>query len=651
MQRSVPTVSTAETSGDMSFLVRPPTAPTEEGVLPASEGVALPASEGEVRTPSEQAISPTRVALGAALALRVSDVGNTMARRWWESTDRASFLSPAETERIEQQIVRVGSYATNSLATYLTTGDPTPPDEADTWKGQGTLPLQGIIPLADLTKLNLHWRTAVVEAIQTEAARLGTDSATVEEAIDVARAGCDASLVGMAKNFDTEQRRLQSEIAASNARLTQQQLHDSLTGLPNRLLLLDRLAHALSVSRRRKTAVAVLFVDIDHFKIVNEVVGHSAGDSLLIEVGRRLQRLVRPSDTASRFGGDEFVLLCEDLAAPQPEAVAVAARVIEALSEPFAVAGRELFASASIGIAIGRPGDDPEALISQADAATYLAKWRGRSCYVLYEPAVDEGSARRAELANALHRTLERGELQVYYQPVRRLRSEGLVTMEALLRWSHPGLGPVAPTEFIPIAEDTGLIVGIGSWVLETACNDCRAWREAGHDVGVSINLSGRQLTNTDLVEDVRAVLERTELPPAVVTFELTESVLITTDEGSRAALAALKEMGVRLAIDDFGTGYSSLSYLADLPVDDLKIDQSFISRLGHDDQSLFMVNAVVELAHSLGLIVIAEGVETEVELAELRRTQCDLAQGFLLGKPHPLASPADLEATPEIYR
>jgi EAL domain-containing protein (putative c-di-GMP-specific phosphodiesterase class I) len=223
--------------------------------------------------------------------------------------------------------------------------------------------------------------------------------------------------------------------------------------------------------------------------------------------------------------------------------------------------------------------------------------------------------------------------------------------MEALLRWSHPGLGPVAPTEFIPIAEDTGLIVGIGSWVLETACDDCRAWREAGHDVGVSINLSGRQLTNTDLVEDVRAVLERTELPPAVVTFELTESVLITTDEGSRAALAALKEMGVRLAIDDFGTGYSSLSYLADLPVDDLKIDQSFISRLGHDDQSLFMVNAVVELAHSLGLIVIAEGVETEVELTELRRTQCDLAQGFLLGKPHPLASPADPEATPEIYR
>jgi len=384
---------------------------------------------------------------------------------------------------------------------------------------------------------------------------------------------------------------------------------------------------------------------MDHFKSVNDAVGHSSGDGLLMQVARRLQKLVRPTDTAARFGSDEFVLLCEDLTAPQTEAAAVAGRVIEALSEPFAVAARELFASASIGIAIGRPGDDAEVVMSQADAAMHLAKRRGRARHVLYEPAIDEASSRRAELANALHRTLKHGELQIHYQPVTDLRSQRVVTMEALLRWCHPDLGPVAPVEFIPIAEDTGLIVDIGRWVLETACSDCRAWRDAGHDVGVSINVSGRQLADADLVDDVREALERAGLPPAAVTLELTESILVTSDEGSRVALTALKALGVRLAIDDFGTGYSSLSYLAELPVDDLKIDRSFVSRLGHDTQSLSMIGAVVELAHSLGLIVTAEGVETELELAELRRTGCDLVQGYLLGKPHPLGSTANFEA------
>jgi diguanylate cyclase (GGDEF)-like protein len=540
--------------------------------------------------------------------------------------------------------MRIGSFATTTFSKYLVTGDPTTPEEDATWKGQGTVPLHGIMSLAELTKLNLNWRSAIIEVIYAEAGGLGTDAVTVAEAVDVARAGCDASLVGMAKHFDVEQRRLQSELAAGQARLTHQQLHDPLTGLANRTLLLDRLSHALMASKRRETAVAVLFVDMDHFKSVNDAVGHSSGDGLLMQVARRLQKLVRPTDTAARFGSDEFVLLCEDLTAPQTEAAAVAGRVIEALSEPFAVAARELFASASIGIAIGRPGDDAEVVMSQADAAMYLAKRHGRARHVLYEPAIDEASSRRAELANALHRTLKHGELQIHYQPVTDLRSQRVVTMEALLRWCHPDLGPVAPVEFIPIAEDTGLIVDIGRWVLETACSDCRAWRDAGHDAGVSINVSGRQLANADLVDDVREALERTGLPPAVVTLELTESILVTSDEGSRVALTALKALGVRLAIDDFGTGYSSLSYLAELPVDDLKIDRSFISRLGHDTQSLSMIGAVVELAHSLGLIVTAEGVETELELAELRRTGCDLVQGYLLGKPHPLGSTANFE-------
>jgi diguanylate cyclase (GGDEF)-like protein len=586
-----------------------------------------------------------RVLLGRALASRSRDIGDIQSVRWRNSTDGTSSWGSAEYERIQRRISDIGAFATTAFSTFLVTGRLPTTDEANTWTAPGAAAMQGIVSLADITDITLNWRRAASAKIDEEAKRLGTDGATIAEVQEYARLACDMTLMGLAKSFDAEQQRLQAEVTASEMRLTQQQLHDSLTGLPNRLLVLDRLSHALSTARRHKTSVAVLFVDIDHFKIVNEVAGHSAGDNLLMEVAKRLQRLVRPSDTAARFGGDEFVLLCEDLTEPQAEAVAVAGRVSEALAEPFVVAGRELFASASVGIAIGRSGDDPEALVSQADAATYLAKWRGRACYVLYEPAIDEGSARRAELANALHRTLERGELEVHYQPIKDLRSESLVSMEALLRWSHPGLGPVAPTEFIPIAEDTGLIVGIGRWVLETACSDCRAWREAGNDVGVSVNLSGRQLINSDLVDDVRDVLERTKLPPEVVTFELTESIIVTSDEASRSTLEALRALGVRLSIDDFGTGYSSLSYLAELPVDDLKIDRSFISRLGHDDQSLFMVDAVVELAHSQGLTVIAEGIETELELAELRRTRCDLAQGFLLGRPHPVNEQADLVA------
>lgn len=590
-----------------------------------------------------------RVALGTALSTRVTEVAATVADRWRMSLSARSGtnLEPNYcNEQTEREILRIGSSATVALAKFLTTGEPISEEESATWEVQGSAPLHGVVPLAELTKLTLHWRTVVSGVIEEEAVSLRVDAATLSEVIDIARAGCDSSLVGMAKQYDTEKQRLQAELAAGQARLAHQQLHDALTGLANRPLLLDRLSHALKASERRETAVAVLFADIDKFKTVNEVLGHSAGDSLLVEVAKRLQRLVRPSDTAARFGDDEFVLLCEDLRSPQAESATVARRVIEALSEPFTIGGRELFTSASIGIAIGRPGDDPESLMSQGDAAMYLAKQRGRARYELYEPAVDEGRERRAEMTNALHRALERGELEVYYQPVKNLRSDELVTMEALMRWNHPGLGNVGPGEFIPIAEETGLIVDLGKWVIETACRDCRSWRDGGHEVGVSVNLSGRQLAAPNLVEEVHRVLSSTALHPSSVTFELTESILVTTDDGSRSALESLKALGARLAIDDFGTGYSSLSYLAELPVDDLKIDRSFIARLGRDDQSLSMVGAVVELAHTLGLSVVGEGVETEVELNELRRTGCDQAQGYLLGRPKPLLSVAGLDTS-----
>jgi diguanylate cyclase (GGDEF)-like protein len=581
--------------------------------------------------------------LGEALSSRSGDIAATLLHRletWTLERDD----SPITRARRQGEVRRISTEATTALARYLSTGEPTPPDQVRRWSNQSSAPFHGVLPLAELTKLTLHWYRAVGEVIGQEAERLGTCPAVVRAALDAARIGCDSSLVTMAKHFDAELSGLRAELSAEQARLAHHDLHDSLTGLANRMLLSDRVAHALRSSERRDTVVAVLFVDLDQFKAVNDVAGHSAGDSLLVEVAKRLNTLVRPSDTVARFGGDEFVVLCEDIGSPQDEASGVAKRIIEALAEPFVISGRELFASASIGIAIGRPGDDPEGLISQADAAMYLAKQRGRARFETYEPALDEGRARRAELANSLHRALERGELDLHYQPVKRIASQTLVTMEALLRWHHGTLGQVPPVEFIPIAEETGLIVELGRWVLGKACQDCCAWRRAGNEVGVSINLSARQLTDPDLVEDVRVILDQTGLDPSAVTFELTESILVTGAGGSRAALEQLKRLGVRLAIDDFGTGYSSLSYLAELPVDDLKIDRSFVSRLGRDAQSLSMIGAVVELAHALGLSVVAEGVETAAELAELERSGCDEAQGYLLGRPHPLSSHVNLD-------
>ena len=343
---------------------------------------------------ADDTLPEARVMLGRALATRSRDIGDFQSVLWRNSTDGTSSWGSVEYERIQRRISDIGAFATTAFSTFLVTGRLPTTDEANTWTAPGAAAMQGIVSLADITDITLNWRRAASAKIDEEAKRLGTDGATIAEVQEYARLACDMTLMGLAKSFDAEQQRLQAEVTASETRLTQQQLHDSLTGLPNRLLVLDRLSHALSTARRHKTSVAVLFVDIDHFKLVNEVAGHSAGDNLLMEVAKRLQRLVRPSDTAARFGGDEFVLLCEDLTEPQAEAVAVAGRVSEALAEPFVVAGRELFASASVGIAIGRSGDDPEALVSQADAATYLAKWRGRACYVLYEPAIDEGSAR-----------------------------------------------------------------------------------------------------------------------------------------------------------------------------------------------------------------------------------------------------------------
>jgi diguanylate cyclase (GGDEF)-like protein/PAS domain S-box-containing protein len=422
------------------------------------------------------------------------------------------------------------------------------------------------------------------------------------------------------------------------SRLQEQATHDELTGLPNRTLLMDRLRMALSRGRRTGTGVAVLFCDLDHFKVVNDSLGHGAGDRLLVDTAARLVEALRPGDTVARFGGDEFVVLCEDLT-DKADAVVVAERVRNLVGRSYELEDAEIFMTVSTGIAFTHdPGADPEHLIRDADAAMYQAKGGGRSRAVMFDHRMREAAVHRMATENALHRALDRHELRVHYQPEIDLRTGAIVGVEALLRWEHPQRGLLGPDEFIRVTEETGLIVPIGRWVLEQACRQLQRWQAeypvASDDLFISVNLSARQLGRRALVTEVAKVIDDTGLDPARVHFEITESVLMDDVERSSEQLHQLHELGVSLIVDDFGTGYSSLSYLQRFPVDLLKVDRSFVRGLGIDPADTAIVRAVVTLAHSLGLRAVGEGVERTEHLNALRALGCDLAQGFLIGRP-----------------
>ncbi|HEX7444201.1 MAG TPA: EAL domain-containing protein, partial [Acidimicrobiales bacterium] len=428
-----------------------------------------------------------------------------------------------------------------------------------------------------------------------------------------------------------------SERKAFEHRLAHQATHDPLTGLPNRTLLLDRLDGALARSRRHDRRVAVLFLDLDHFKVVNDSLGHGLGDRLLVAISERLAVALRPGDTVARFGGDEFVILCEDLVEEQ-DAVTIAERVDEALGAPFVIDETEVFVGVSIGIALP-DGDDAEAetLIRDADAAMYRAKDKGRARWELFDNAMRASAVDRLDIENALRRALERRELRVFYQPIIDLRTGAIDGVEALLRWEHPERGLLPPGDFITVAEETGLIVPIGSWVLDQACRQVQRWQADGEHAGslrIAVNLSGRQLGHSRLVDDVAGVLADTGINPAAVELEITESVLMDDVESSAETLGGLHALGVKLAVDDFGTGYSSMSYLRRFPVDLLKVDRSFVDGLGEDPGDSAIATAIITLAHTLGLDAVAEGVESPLQLAELRRLGCDRAQGFFMARP-----------------
>jgi diguanylate cyclase (GGDEF)-like protein/PAS domain S-box-containing protein len=420
-------------------------------------------------------------------------------------------------------------------------------------------------------------------------------------------------------------------------KLVHDALHDTLTDLPNRVLLMERLRHAVQLSQRSNEFLfAVLFIDLDRFKVINDSLGHMLGDQLLIAIAQRLSKCLRPSDTVARLGGDEFVILLEDVKDTN-SVIVVADRIQRELTLPFNLEGHEIFTAASLGIAFSTTGyNRPEDLLRDADTAMYRAKAQGRSRYEIFHPGMHAHAVALLQLETDLRRAIDRQELHLHYQPIVSLRTYQVIGFEALLRWQHPQRGMVSPVDFIPIAEETGLITSIGCWVLREACQQMQQWHQQfpkQRSMTIQVNLSGKQFT-PQLAEQADQILQEVGLDAHCLKLELTESILMENAESAVTTLAQLKQLGIQLAIDDFGTGYSSLSYLHRFPIDTLKIDRSFIAKVDADGEQLAIVRTIMTLAWNLGMEVVAEGVETMKQLAQLRALKCECAQGYLFSVP-----------------
>jgi diguanylate cyclase (GGDEF)-like protein len=461
--------------------------------------------------------------------------------------------------------------------------------------------------------------------------REAIEAASHDDTAQAAVAG-PAEIAAVAEAFNAtigQRRQLESQLA-------HEALHDPLTNLPNRALLKDRLGLALVRQSREGGLLAVSFMDLDRFKIINDSQGHPAGDALLVGLARRLRAAMRSTDTVARFGGDEFVMVSEGLRA-ESDVGLIANRLIGCLTEPFVLEGQDVYLSGSVGVAVGDGSETTDELLRNADAAMYEAKERERGGFAIYHESVHAGLLSRLETERDLRRAIDEGEFILYYQPKCSVATGDVMAVEALVRWAHPTRGLVSPGEFIPVAEDTGLIVPIGQLVLREACRQTTRWRdEHGLEVPVSVNLSARQLTSSDIVDQITDALGETGADPTALCLEITEGTLLVDTTAVVARLAEIRRSGVRISVDDFGTGYSSLSYLRTLPLDEIKIDRSFITPLGEVPSAASIVGSIVGLGHALGFAVVAEGVETALQLATLRDLGCDLAQGFHLARPQP---------------
>jgi diguanylate cyclase (GGDEF)-like protein len=572
--------------------------------------------------------------LGQSLNERTHDVVEGIRRRNEESGVILESI-------VEESFVKVGTVSTVAVARWMSGEGAEVAREVgqESWSIFGQLAAQRAAPLNEVTKRCLRWRDATADVVGEVIAELKLGETVLERALSMLQRSLDVTLVRMCQSFEDERQRAHEELSRRQEELAFMATHDALTGLPNRTLILDRVEQMLVRARRNQTPVAALFVDLDNFKSINDTLGHGVGDQLLRAVGARLEGVVRDIDALGRLGGDEFVVVAEGMSlAAGPELIAE--RLLTALKQPFKLKGAEskrLTVTASVGVAMGDRATAEE-LLRDADIAMYRAKWEGKNGYVVFESGMQDDVQSKMELEMDLRDAFEKEEFFVVYQPTFNLREMIPTGMEALIRWRHPRRGVVQPDDFVPLLEETGLIVDVGKWVLREACRQGALWREEGREVGVAVNVAARQLDRDELVGEVADILSETGLDPDALTIEITETTIMANAEETAVRLAAIKELGVRVAIDDFGTGYSSLAYLQRFPVDALKIDRSFISKMRDDSEGETLIRTLVQLGKSLSIETLAEGIEQAHELSLLRAESCDTGQGFLFARPLEMA-------------
>jgi diguanylate cyclase (GGDEF)-like protein len=567
--------------------------------------------------------------LGEQLKLHSDDVVRGMVRRSAESGHTLDAL-------VEQSFERVGAVSTVAVARWMAGegADVARDLGQESWSIFGQLAAQRAAPLNEVTKRCLRWRDAATRVCAECAEELGLEPATLAQAVQMLQRSLDVTLVRMCESFEAERQRAHEELSRRQEELAFLATHDSLTGLPNRTLIRDRIEQMLVRAHATKTPVAALFVDVDNFKSINDSLGHGVGDELLCAVAARLDGAVRGTDTLGRLGGDEFVVVAEGISlAAGPELIAE--RLLDSLTEPFELEGAEtqVFVKASIGVATGTRASADE-LLRDADIAMYRAKWDGKNRYVLFEAGMEDAVQLRMELEMDLQQAIQNEEFFLVYQPTFDLIAMQPTGVECLLRWRSPTRGVVQPDDFIPLLEETGAIVTVGAWVLAEACRQGAAWHAAGHRIGMAVNVSARQLDDDELFGQVQAVLAASGFEATALTIEITETTLMRNAEDTARRLLEIKQLGVRIAIDDFGTGYSSLAHLQRFPVDALKIDRSFISRLSEDGEDGVFLRSLVQLGKALAIETLAEGIERPLELSLIRDQHCDSGQGFLFARP-----------------
>ncbi len=593
---------------------------------------------GTVLAPPEIAVSQSPEdlrSLGETLKARASEVRDLTVQRT-AGTDHAVDAL------VQESFERISMSSTVAVARWIAGEGMDVAIEAgrETWEIFGELAARRAASLNEVTWRCFWWRNVMAEILRDSASQLGVSAEGVAQALNILQLSLEFSLLRMCECFEVERRRTDEELARREDELAFLATHDALTGLPNRTLILDRVEQMLARSGRTQTPVAALFVDLDNFKQINDTFGHAVGDELLRAVTARLGGVIREADALGRLGGDEFVVISEELSlSVGPELIAE--RLLDALSHPFNL-GEErstrVSVTASIGIAMGQR-ISAEELLRDADIAMYRAKWDGRNRYVVFETGMQDTIQKRMELEMDLREALAGSQFFLAYQPTVNLSDMHPTGVEALIRWKHPSRGIVQPDDFVPLLEDTGLIVEVGAWVLHAACAQGADWREAGYQLAIAVNVSARQLDTDRIVLDIESALSTSGLDPAALTIEITETTLMRNADDTSRRLTQIKELGVRIAIDDFGTGYSSLAHLQRFPVDALKIDRSFISGLRHNQEGETLVRTLVQLGKALSIETFAEGIELHQDLALLQDESCDTGQGFLFARPLDVAA------------